>query len=261
MFYNKLLIFLYNYKVPITVIFIIMGILSFIYGISIYNVASGTKFYLIWFLISLIFISLGLCSYYHVFGKIPIIYFKIFTFLLLFCFILFLIVEIIILSHFNMKDKDNLDYIIVLGAQVKKEGPSVVLKHRLDKAYSYLNKNKDTKCILSGGKGVNEPFEESYGMMLYLTEKGIDKSRLILEDKSHNTKENIKNSISIIKDKNKKIGIVTNKFHLYRSVKIAKKLGLKNVCGLGAKSNVYYLPNNLLREFLGVLKDKILGNI
>lgn len=54
-----------------------------------------------------------------------------------------------------------LDYIIVLGAQVRKDGPSPVLKYRLDKAVEYLNENPDTVCIVSGGQGSNEPWSEA----------------------------------------------------------------------------------------------------
>ena len=61
------------------------------------------------------------------------------------------------ISQMHADGREGLDYIIVLGAQVRKDGPSPVLKYRLDKAVEYLNENPDTVCIVSGGQGSNEP--------------------------------------------------------------------------------------------------------
>lgn len=68
-----------------------------------------------------------------------------------------------IIGEFSSTGKQNLDYMIVLGAQVHEDGPSVVLKYRLDAAIDYLNENPDTNCIVSGGQGANEPFPEAKG--------------------------------------------------------------------------------------------------
>jgi uncharacterized SAM-binding protein YcdF (DUF218 family) len=154
-----------------------------------------------------------------------------------------------------MRADPGMDYIIVLGAQVKEDGPSVVLKYRLDAAYDYMTENPDTMCIVSGGQGVNEPFSEAEGMKEYLLKNGIDRSRIILEDKSTSTAENFKYSKVLLKQPYDSVGIVTNNFHMFRAIHIAKAQGLKNVCGIAAPSNTIYLPNNVLRECLGILKD------
>ena len=91
-----------------------------------------------------------------------------------------------ITGEFKSKGQQNLDYIIVLGAQVRESGPSVVLQYRLDAAIDYLNKNPDTICIVSGGQGVNEPFSEAEGMAKYLLENGIEMDRILLEEMSKN---------------------------------------------------------------------------
>lgn len=87
-----------------------------------------------------------------------------------------------------------MDYIIVLGAQVKESGPSVVLRYRLDRAVSYLKENDNTLVIVSGGKGINEPATEASVMKEYLINEGINEERIIIEDKSNTTKENLINS-------------------------------------------------------------------
>lgn len=83
----------------------------------------------------------------------------------------------------------NLDYVVVLGAQVRKSGPSKVLRYRLDTAINYLNENPGTICIVSGGKGPNEPVAEAQGMTNYLESYSIKKNRIIKEMKSKTTQE------------------------------------------------------------------------
>ena len=80
------------------------------------------------------------------------------------------------------------------------------------------------------------------------------------EPESTNTKENIGNSLQFI-DANDRIGIVTNNYHVFRGVGVARKAGLKNVCGISADSAPRYLPNNMLREFFGVVKYFLVGDI
>ena len=95
----------------------------------------------------------------------------------------------------------------------------------------------------------------------YLVKQGIDKERIILEDTSRNTVENIKNSKAFMSDSYNGVGIITNNFHVFRAVKIAKAQGLESVYGIAAESHAFYLPNNVLRECCGILKDWLLKNI
>ena len=88
----------------------------------------------------------------------------------------------------------------------------------------------------------------------YLIKKGIKKERIILEDKSTTTKENLQYSSKYFEKNNNIVGIVTNNFHLFRAIYIAKKLEFKNLYGIASKSRIKNLPNNLLREFFAVLK-------
>ena len=155
--------------------------------------------------------------------------------------------------------KNNLDYIIVLGAQVGANGPEISYKYRLDAAYDYLLKNDNTICILTGNRGSNEPISEGEGGYNYLLEKGIDKNRLMYEEESTDTYENIKNAVGLINEKennlNYECAIVTNKYHLFRGMSIAKKVLNKEVDGIPAKINKFYLLNSMVREFFGVIKD------
>lgn len=238
------------------IINIILSVISFLYGISILNINSGTLFFLIWFLISAFFIVVDLLIYFKIFEKYKV-FKRIFISVCTIGICIFLTILGLILSKMNVKPVKNLDYIIVLGAQVKESGPSVVLKYRLDRAVSYLKENHNTLVIVSGGQGVNEPATEASVMRKYLIESGINENRIIIEDQSNTTKENLINSKKITHDK-KSIGIVTNNFHMYRALLIGDKYKV-NAVGIPSKSNSYYLPNNLLREVFAFIKFIILG--
>ena len=162
---------------------------------------------------------------------------------------------------FKEEEKKNLDYVIVLGAQMRADGPSTVLKYRLDKAIEYLNENPNTICIVSGGQGPNEPYPEAEGMHKYLVENGIDAERILIENKSNSTVENIIFSKELMKENYAGVGIITNNFHVYRALRIAENQNLEGACGIAAGSNVLYLPNNVLRECCAILKGLILNTI
>ena len=175
--------------------------------------------------------------------------------------LLFLTVEGLILSEYNAQAAPGADYVIVLGAQWKSTGPSEVLRRRLDQAAMYLACNPDTKAIVSGGRGGNEPVAEAEGMQGYLVRRGIEASRILVENESSNTFENLVFSGKLLDPERDRVVIVTNNFHMFRALKIAQKQGYANVEGLAADSVAGMAPNNLLREFLGVLKDFWVENL
>ena len=80
---------------------------------------------------------------------------------------------VLIGSTFSAKREQQLSYLIVLGAQMKPNGPSVVLEKRLRRAYTYLTENPETLCVLSGGQGSNEPVSEAQGMYEDLVKKEL----------------------------------------------------------------------------------------
>lgn len=232
------------------VIWFILGIILLIYGIDMISLKSRNTFFLIWIIMGIISFLIGINCKYNFINSIPLFI----KFLLIIFLAIFLIIEFLIISKFDDKGIKDLDYIIVLGALVYEDRPSIVLQYRLDKAYQYLKENKNTKCIVSGGQEKNEKYSEAKIMSDYLIKKGIKKERIILEDKSTTTKENLQYSSKYFEKNNNTIGIVTNNFHLFRSTYIAKKLEFKNLYGIASKSRIKNLPNNLLREFFAVLK-------
>ena len=154
-----------------------------------------------------------------------------------------------------------MDYLIVLGAQIRGTRITNSLYKRLKTAETYLKENPDTLVIVSGGQGSGEDITEAQAMKEFLIENGIREDRILVEDKSTNTHENILYSKKLINRADAKVAVVTNGFHIFRSIGIAKKQGLENVQGLSAPSDPILLVNYYIREVFGVVKDFLFGNM
>jgi uncharacterized SAM-binding protein YcdF (DUF218 family) len=163
-----------------------------------------------------------------------------------------------IIHHANIEAPKNADYIIVLGARVKGTIPSLALQFRIDHAAEYLKQNPDTIAIASGGKGPGEDISEAESIKNELINHGINESRILLEDTSTTTYENIRFSKKLI-PKNAEIGlVVTNDFHIFRAKMIANKEGL-DLSGLAAKTPIQALFKSYVREYLALTKYFILS--
>ena len=153
------------------------------------------------------------------------------------------------------------DFVIVLGAGLLPDGGiSPLLQKRLDRAIRFFRhqteraQKRSCRLIVSGGKGVDEPFSEAYAMKRYLVEKGIPEEMILEEDKSVNTYQNFLYSKGMM-DAHKegyKCLFITNNFHVVRSGLYARRVGLETD-GLGAWTPLYFLPYAFLREFIAVV--------
>lgn len=247
-------------KKMISLICILGALFCFAYCGVVFMLRSGSRFYLIWAAGGICLVALACMLHFGIWDRIPSLLRRIFYIFVLISAVLFVIVEGCIISRYRDKGRENLDYIIVLGAQMKPAGPSAVLKFRLDAACEYLLANQETVCVVSGGQGRNEPCSEAEGMYQYLVEQGIEPERILKEDQSTDTSENIAYSAALIGDMDSSVGIVTNNFHVFRGVHLARAAGFQDVCGIAARSNVYFQLNNMVREFFGIMKDFVFGN-
>jgi uncharacterized SAM-binding protein YcdF (DUF218 family) len=158
--------------------------------------------------------------------------------------------------------KEEPKYMIVLGAQVKGRKVSKALRARLDRVAEYAQEYPDIKIIVSGGQGKGEDISEAEAMFRYLTEqKKIDAHRIEQEAQSKNTEQNIQYSWKLVKQKKAGILIVSNRFHVYRAISIAKKKGIQHVYGIGADTDSIMCIHYYLREVLAVIKYKLSGVI
>lgn len=155
----------------------------------------------------------------------------------------------------------NVDYMIILGARVNGSRITNSLRHRLDVGAKYLMDNTNTLVIVSGGKGPGEDITEASAMKEYLLRQGIEEKRILLEERSTSTNENIIFSKEIMQENNPRVVIVTNEFHIYRSLKIAKNKGLKKAQGLGAPCDKVLMISYYVREAFAIIKDTLVGNM
>ncbi len=109
---------------------------------------------------------------------------------------------------------------IVLGCQVHPWGPSILLQDRLDKALDYLSVNPETVVVVSGGQGPDEHTSEAAVMYDYLVEHGVDARKILVEDQSHNTFQNLTNTARLMAEQGlstQDVLLVSNGFHLARA--------------------------------------------
>ncbi len=161
-------------------------------------------------------------------------------------------------------DEVDADALIVLGAAVHGDKVTWVLSNRLDTAADYLDAHPDAICVVSGGKGDGESVTEASAMQKYLIErKGIAASRILVEDRAENTRENFAFSKAMIEERlgeDAKIAFVTTDFHVFRAQRVAKKAGI-DAEGLAAPDVWYIRINNFLRESVGITVYGLRGDI
>lgn len=155
------------------------------------------------------------------------------------------------------------DYIIVLGSGLM-GGNRVtpLLAGRIDRALKVYRRQADKKkkppmLIMSGGKGGDEQIAEGEAMKRYALEQGIPEDRILVEDQSENTYENMLFSRQLIENreadmKHLHILFSTSNYHVFRAGIYARKAELK-AQGIGAKTKFYFWYNALLREYVAIL--------
>jgi uncharacterized SAM-binding protein YcdF (DUF218 family) len=175
--------------------------------------------------------------------------------------VLFIVVSGIML-HAAAKVPPENATVIVLGAALRGDQPSTMLASRLKSAAKYLEKNPESKCVVSGGQGADEDYPEALVMRNYLVEKfGIDESRIFMESTSINTYQNIELSKALIeKEKlNSSVVIATQEFHQYRAQTFAKRAGFQEIGACTCQSPGYLLGCYWVREFVAISRMTLLG--
>ena len=149
---------------------------------------------------------------------------------------------------------------IILGCQVRADGPSVLLQDRLDTALDYLEDHPDMTVIASGGQGPDEHISEAEAMAAYLVEHGFPEGQILLEDESHNTSQNLMYTRELLEesglDWQGNLLVVSNGFHLARVRMLAQRYGLGEISTLAAPSS--HVPSRLMmyiREPLALVKS------
>lgn len=177
--------------------------------------------------------------------------------LVYFCF-----VEYRIISNARTDEDSGRDYLIVLGAAVHGSEASLSLQHRLEGALSYLEANPAAKAVLSGGQGSGENISEAECMQRWLIAAGIAPERLLKEDRSTSTMENLRNSWEIIQAQGgtaDDVAVLSSNYHLYRAKLMAQSLGMHPAGVRGTVGYPVYTVGMFIREAFGVTHLWILG--
>ena len=180
---------------------------------------------------------------------------KVLLYILLVILLLIVLYAIIILIAGLSFNTNNCDYLVILGCALNNNKPINSMYYRIDRAYKYLLNNSKCKIIVSGGITGRNTISEAEVMKELLINKGIDQNRIILEDKSLTTIQNIEFVNKIIKT-NSKVVLCSNNYHTFRAKLIARCFGLK-FKSIVCKSDILELINHLLIEEYFVVKDTI----
>lgn len=149
------------------------------------------------------------------------------------------------------------DAVIVLGAGLRGEKPSKVLRNRLDEAVQYHEKNPDALIVVSGGQGPQEEIPEAEAMARYLMEAGVAEEKIVKEDRSTSTYENFKFSKALLDEtlgEDHEVAFVTNDFHILRAGSIAEQVGYERPAHFHSKTPWYNVVCSGLRECLALVK-------
>ena len=148
------------------------------------------------------------------------------------------------------------DVLIVLGAGLNGEEVTPHLASRLDTAVAYFNQNPQVYIIVCGGLGEQQSITEAKAMERYLVERGVPTERIIREEQSTSTLENLIYAKEILNaqfPEDVRLALITNDFHIYRAISLAENLGL-TLNHLGAPTPWMLWPLNYLRETLAVMR-------
>lgn len=248
-------------------ILLAVGILSFFYAFAMYFSGFGGTLSFVW----LIPAVLGILWAGMLAGKMNLRKWQKRTMLYVLTpiIVFFLVVEVIIFSAFFEKPKEEPEYIVVLGTTVYEDGPCYLLRQRLKEAVKWAETYEDAKIVVTGGQGKTEPFTEGSEMRRYLIEEmGISSDRIIVEEASMNTFENMTFTGEILEKEDAAFSyektpilVVTNDFHMYRAMRIAKKAGFEAVSGAPSGTYIFLFPHYMVREFCAIIKNVALGRM
>ncbi|MGK8525186.1 YdcF family protein [Nocardia asteroides] len=154
--------------------------------------------------------------------------------------------------------RPGMDAIVVHGAGLVDGDVPPLLAARLDRAIAVYRREAAAGhaplVIVSGGRGPDEEVSEASAMAEYLIGRGVPEDRVVREDQSGTTEENLLFTKRLLGERGAatRMVLVTSNFHILRTAILARRLDLDAEV-TGAGTAFYYLPSALLREFAALL--------
>jgi len=190
----------------------------------------------------------------------------VFSILLVACLFCFAMVEVPVIQGAAGTANSDADYLIVLGAAVHGDHPSLSMVNRLDAALAYLQTHPDCVAVVTGGKGNGENKTEAQMMYEWLVDKGIDPQRIVKEEYATSTEENLRFSFSLITAMNGgrpiepgEVAVVSSEYHLYRTQYLAQNQGVQVDTVPAHTSKVLLMVNNFIREGFAMIYYWVVG--
>lgn len=243
-------------------IYIIFGILSILYFIAcFFTFGFAINFSSFFLLVGVILIAFGILKprfkdsilkgrYRNILSLCRI--------LIIIFLISFAAIESVLVYNSFGKDNKKADFVVILGAAVRGKTMTLALYQRMEKGLEYLNRYPNMKVVVSGGRGPGEDIPEAQAMKEFLLKHGISEKRIIVEDKSKNTVQNLKNTKGILEKsygkQNFTIALVTSNFHVFRAKMLAKRAGFTPY-GVPAPIHKGIILNSYVREYFAVIKS------
>lgn len=174
------------------------------------------------------------------------------------CFLLYSVV------YGRIRHRRKVDFVVVLGAGLL-EGTRVssLLAGRLDRARAAFAAIEPAPFIVvSGGQGPDEVVSEARAMADYLVAAGVPGERILLEDRSATTFENLAFSRDLMAARRpgSRCVVVTSNYHVLRAALTARRAKVNGQV-IGSRTAAYFLPSAILREFAAVLAEHRIKNI
>lgn len=231
--------------IAVAVLAVIVLVVFYVMMLSkIPNMYLLTNLSLAFFILIMIFLTLWTLCALEKCSRIATIIIRCYSAIIVAGVLFFIILLGLIISDARTSDAEA-DCIIVLGAGLRNDAPSLILRTRLNRALEYLETREGIPVVVSGGLGEGETITEAEAMQQYLIARGVDESLIWKEELSTRTQENIGYSLELIHERGLDldsitVAIVTNDFHIYRAKHIAEKEGVEAV-GVAAGTPSLYL--------------------
>ena len=173
----------------------------------------------------------------------------------------------------NTYDTKAVDDMVAAVEYIQEAGKDGVLDTKEKTEFGKMQEEHGGKPIVfvpSGGQGEDEVMPEGQAMANYLRSIGIPEERILIEDKSVNTYENINLSMKLIRANREgqtdpslvegrpskedpfKVAFSTTNYHVFRAGLLASGMGL-NMEGIGSKTKRYFWINAFVREYIATL--------
>ncbi|GAA4532138.1 YdcF family protein [Amycolatopsis samaneae] len=176
------------------------------------------------------------------------------------CFLLYAFV------YGRIRQRRAVDFVVVLGSGLLGSRVPPLLASRLDRGRAVYEagraRGQEPLMVTSGGQGPDEELPESHAMAGYLADRGVPRERILLEDRSTTTWENLTFSREIMTRERPgyRCVVVTNNFHVLRAALIARRAKVNGQV-IGAPTSWYFWPSATIREFVAVFFEYKVVNL